>query len=150
MLDERISGQMAPSNLVVVGVDGSKPSRNALRYAHSEANRRATTLRVMTAYEPPELWPVAYGAAMPITGEELERLVRAQTQRTVDEELASDPLPPPIEIVVTAGPPAAVLVDASQNADLLVVGNRGRSGLPVFCSARWDCSVFCTQPARAP
>jgi nucleotide-binding universal stress UspA family protein len=46
---------------VVVGVDGSAPSREALRWATTEARRRGSPLRVVHAYRAP--WPAEEFAA---------------------------------------------------------------------------------------
>ncbi|MEU8611553.1 universal stress protein, partial [Actinoplanes sp. NPDC048791] len=40
---------------VVVGIDGSEQSRAALRWAAAEARRHDAPLRIVTAFEPPDV-----------------------------------------------------------------------------------------------
>ena len=118
---------MTLSNIVLVGVDGSPESGAALKYAVAEANRRGARLRVVSTYFPEY---AVHGRTEPVTASEpaIEVDVEAQTRRMVDEALAGDALPPPVEIVLAAGPAAGVLVDKSGEVDVLVLGHRGRGG----------------------
>jgi nucleotide-binding universal stress UspA family protein len=107
------------TNDVVVGVDGSTGSRQALRWATAEARRRAGRLRVIAAYSPS--WPL--GAAW------------ARAEETVAEMVAVARSAAP-ELVVTGlsvnGEPVPVLTAAVHDGALLVVGNRGHSGVANF------------------
>jgi nucleotide-binding universal stress UspA family protein len=49
---------------IVVGVDGSAPSRAALRWAATEARRRRAPLRVLLSYE----WPWLAGPVVVVRG----------------------------------------------------------------------------------
>ncbi|WP_051581529.1 universal stress protein [Pseudonocardia acaciae] len=141
---------------IVVGVDGSDPSLVALRYALSEATRRDARLTVVTAYDPPEYWSVAYGATMPVTSREIENSVRVRTQRILDDELAAIPSPPAVELIVTGGSASVALIDAAREADLLVVGHRGRGGVRsvvlgsvgLQCVLNAPCAVTVVRPPR--
>lgn len=146
---------MESSALVVVGVDGSEPSRAALRYAVSEANRRAGSVRVVTAYQHPEYWSAIYGAPIPLDDAEVEHNIRANTVRLVDEVLAGDPVPPNVDVAMVAGSAGPVLVDAARDADLLVVGHRGRGSVAsallgsvgLYCVLNAECPVTVVRPS---
>lgn len=111
-------------NDVIVGVDGSAPSRTALRWAAAEAARRGVHLRVLLAYH--WRWPGSYGATA-----EIERIATEQAETTiaeaVDEARAAQP---GLDVTGTAvlGIPAQVLLGAARSAALVVVGNRGHHG----------------------
>ncbi|MCA2219428.1 universal stress protein [Jidongwangia harbinensis] len=110
---------------IVVGTDGSDPSRTAVRWAAAEARRHDTPLKIVTAYTwngPAE----ALGgvADLPdVVAQQFDRMATA----AADEARA---LEPGIEVSSTAviGDPASALLRASRTAAMLVVGNRGRGG----------------------
>jgi nucleotide-binding universal stress UspA family protein len=119
---------------VVVGVDGSVPSRAALEFAYRDAARRGVPLRVVAAYSPPEytqIWlETSVGADLAEHGETTEK-VRVAAQGMVDDMragLAGEPAPPSVTVEAVAGLPARTLVALSAGADLLVVGSRGHGG----------------------
>jgi nucleotide-binding universal stress UspA family protein len=142
------------SQVVAVGVDGSEPSREALRYAIGEATRRGTVLRVICAFEPPEYWAVVYGAPVAVSSDEVAEAVRAEV-RTMIDELADPAAPVEIELAVVAGSAVPVLLDASTRADLLVLGHRGRGELASMllgsvglqCALHASCPVTIVRPA---
>jgi len=109
---------------IVVGVDGSSSSRNALRWAVGEAEQTGADVQVvMTWHNPyPDLW-VPHGPS----GTEPLELIRRVLERIVKEVLGDSPAVP-VEALALEGPAARVLVETAQGADLLVVGNRGLSG----------------------
>src|SRR6186997_3366737 len=111
---------------IVVGVDGSDASKDALRWAIDEARLRRDVVIALNAWEapvmPPPLGPepvMDVGASIP----DLEALALRLVEHAVEEVSAESP---DVEVrpVATAGPPAAVLVEAARDADLLVVGSR--------------------------
>ena len=114
---------------VVVGIDGSVGSQEALRFAATEARLRKAKLKLVTA------WALTYVAApigmmAPIDDAllpELQENARAVLDQAVKEVLG-DTAGLEIEKVIAEGSPAQVLVDAAQGADLLVVGTRGHGG----------------------
>jgi nucleotide-binding universal stress UspA family protein len=112
---------------IVVGVDGSSPSRHALTWAAAEAVDHGSDLVVVNVWEhtlmPPE-------GSVSVS----ERYLPDSSQRTADdllqvikEELGEDP-PVLVQPRVREGRPAKVLIEESANADLLVVGTRGHGG----------------------
>jgi nucleotide-binding universal stress UspA family protein len=132
---------------VVVGVDGSKESRQALAWAAEDARRRGATLQVVHVHEPKlgyNPYEVSYAstsspraverlAAEERRWREHQRLAGHQEADALLDELLED-LPSalrevPTERIIREGQrPARLLLDAARNADLLVVGSRGRGG----------------------
>ena len=135
---------------VVVGVDGSRESQAALRFALADAARRRVGVRVVAAYVPPEYWAVSYGlSALPT----LEDLVRDATQvgrAAIDASVAAEPGlgAVPVEVTALPGPAAKALIDQAKDADLLVLGHRGRGGFAsaVLGSVGLHCVVHATIP----
>lgn len=114
---------------IVVGVDGSAGSAEALKFAIAEARLRKATLKAVTA------WTLTYVAApigmMAPIDEALIPELQDNAKAVLDKALADALGPEPdieVEQAVLEGTPAQVLVDAAQGADLLVVGTRGHGG----------------------
>lgn len=112
--------------IVVVGVDGSKASAEAVRFAAAEARWRGATLRAVTAWRMPvgSYGPIVVPASL---ATDLEPAAKEVLTRQIDEVLGEHP-DVPVELLVAEGTPARVLLDAAQGADLLVVGSRGHGG----------------------
>jgi nucleotide-binding universal stress UspA family protein len=113
---------------IVVGVDGSEYSGNALRWAAEEAGHHRAQLLVVTTWTalPP---PIAYpfgGFAAPSDEPPAEAASRA-LERFLEDALGQDRLVD-TQTYASAGHPAEVLVRFSATADLVVVGARGQSG----------------------
>ncbi len=113
--------------MVVVGVDGSGSSRDAIRFAVDEARLRQTTVKAVYAWQSPLVMGFQYIPPDLIDPEALDRHAREIVEAAVVEAGA-----PPDDVEIDAcaveGPPASVLIDASRDADLLVLGSRGRGG----------------------
>jgi nucleotide-binding universal stress UspA family protein len=106
---------------IVVGIDGSEHSRDALAWAAAQAKRTGSSLSVILAWH----FPVSTGWNPPYPtdfdpAEDATRLLRDE----VDEVLGEHP-----DVVVNSsvveGPAAQVLVEEALTADLLVLGSRG-------------------------
>ena len=112
----RAMGGYAPGH-IVVGIDGSAASTDALTFAGTEAALRNVPLTAVCALadSPGEL-----GAAQHI-GEDFERLVTDWEKEHPEVELHRQ---------ITCRSARTALLDAAQDAQLLVVGRRGRGGLP--------------------
>jgi nucleotide-binding universal stress UspA family protein len=109
---------------VVVGVDGSEASKQALRWAADYARLTGGQLRAVTAWE----WPISMVVALP-TPESFDPMDEAhQTLDGILAEVVGDAPGIPITTQVVAGPPASVLLDEAAGAALLVVGSRGYGG----------------------
>lgn len=113
---------------IVVGVDGSEGSVEALRWAGEEAPLRSDSICALYAWT----YPVFLGAPMETIGPmpSREELVE-EGERILEEAIAAAfPGGADVEIAreVVEDPPARALVRASRDADLLVVGSRGHGG----------------------
>lgn len=113
--------------MIVVGVDGSGSSSDAIRWAVGEARFRKTKVEAVYAWQSPLVMGLQYIPPDLIDPEALDRHARDIVEAAVAEV---DDLPDDIEIAARAieGPPAGVLIDASRDAELLVLGSRGRGG----------------------
>jgi nucleotide-binding universal stress UspA family protein len=111
---------------IVVGTDGSDPSRAALRWAATEARRRGTGLRVVTCWSYPMLPWGPYQP--PLSHQDFEVEAREVAEREVEEVLGPDRRSLDVEIAVLEGPASLRLLDFDEAAELIVVGSRGRGG----------------------
>ena len=112
---------------IVVGVDGSGQSREALRWALEEARLRGTGVHVVHAWSLP-IGGVSPGLGASFDAELLDGL-RRDAEQLVERVLA-DVADAGVELEssVAEGPAAPALVEAADGADLLVVGSRGHGG----------------------
>ena len=110
---------------VVVGVDGSASSLEAVRWAAREAAARGRTLAVVHAWSVP--WPVdlqAQDAVVRMCHDEARKVLAAgvAAAEAAAPELDVEPL------LLQGGAAKALLEIASHSSELLVVSSRGRSG----------------------
>jgi nucleotide-binding universal stress UspA family protein len=113
---------------IVVGVDGSAGSTEAIRWANAEAKLRGAKLRAVAAWEFP-FTSAGFGdsiAMMPV--DQLE----ADSKRMLDDALTaaiSDPVAlAAVERSVICGHATSVLRSESDHATMIVVGARGHGG----------------------
>jgi nucleotide-binding universal stress UspA family protein len=135
-----------PIKRIVVGVDGSPHSRDALRWAQDEAAVRGGSVTAVMAWTPT---PMAMGAGLPprIPDTSPETSAREVLESTVTAVYGPGGATS-VEQRIEVGSPAKVLIDLSNEADLLVVGGRGRGG---FNGLRLgSVSQQVTQHARCP
>lgn len=114
---------------VIVGLDGSEPSRKAARFAFSQAEFYKTELVAVSAWQP----LVAFAAATgPIPPELFDDTTAAEAARqALEEELGDLRLRHPsvsIRPLVVRAHPVVALLEEATPADLIVVGSRGRGG----------------------
>jgi nucleotide-binding universal stress UspA family protein len=110
---------------IVVGVDGSEPSRQALRWAQRLAAGAGATMEAVIAWQ----YPVMTGwgaAAMPLDYDLAQAMEKLLTD-TVDAIFGAD-RPAGLKLTVAEGHPASVLLERSADALMLVVGSRGHGG----------------------
>ena len=129
---------------VVVGVDGSAPSRAALRWALDQARLTGVRLRAVIAWEVP-----AYTGWGSMAYEDFGAAAGKLLSEAVHDVFGLDP-PTDVEVVETAlpGHPAQVLIDQSAHAGLLVVGSRGHGGFAG--TVLGSVSQLCAQHAHCP
>jgi nucleotide-binding universal stress UspA family protein len=112
--------------LVVVGVDGSDCSREALRFAVEEARRRGAHLRIVSAWFVPVMtYAGGFAAGVDIS---VYRDAATAISTTAVEEARSIGRDIVIEAATPEDSPAAALLEAAEDADLVVVGSRGHGG----------------------
>jgi nucleotide-binding universal stress UspA family protein len=113
--------------VIVVGVDGSEASKEALSWALVEARLRQSSLRVVYAWLFPQIGGRGYLAPELLDPE----LLRQTAQERLDgfvAEVAGESPDIELECIAPEGPAAKVLVEAADDAELLVVGSRGHGG----------------------
>ncbi|WP_328414198.1 universal stress protein [Micromonospora sp. NBC_00389] len=123
-----VRGESRADGPVVVGVDGSALSTEALGFAFAEAARRDTTLVAVHAWQIPtsfiagEVLPLVYDLDAATAAEEriLAEAVAGWSERYPEV---------PVRQRVVYGAPARVLIEESVAAQLTVVGAHGRGAL---------------------
>jgi nucleotide-binding universal stress UspA family protein len=111
---------------IVVGVDGSAESRQALELAVRLAPAHGAEIEAVAVWH----WPVFDFA--PLEGEDFippaEARIRRLVQDVVDATFDGE-TPPNMHILIREGHPAEQLVSRAEKAAMVIVGSRGRSGL---------------------
>lgn len=129
---------------IVVGVDGSEGSRQALLWAAREAALRGSRLEVVHTYAPPQEVAASGGATtgtfFEATDEVARELVEGMAVAVEGVEVHTH--------AVESFDPAQTLVEWSAGADMLVVSSRGRGGLRslLLGSVSHDCAQHATCP----
>jgi nucleotide-binding universal stress UspA family protein len=115
---------MSETPRIVVGIDGSPLSTNALEYAIEEAQLRHAELHVTYAY------PVMERPVTGSTGRDYYEQVETEAKEFLQGVMAKAPSTEgvTVEWLAVPGNPAEVLIEASREATLLVVGSRGVGG----------------------
>ncbi len=114
---------------IVVGVDGSASSQEALEWAVKHAALEHAALTVLAVHEvAASAWtgnPIVYPADRPA-----EEQARQAAQELVNKSVSELGGPGPESVTVrgVSGSPAQLLIEASADADLVVVGLRGSGG----------------------
>jgi nucleotide-binding universal stress UspA family protein len=110
---------------IVVGVDSSRTSLKALRWALDEARLRGSDLELVHAFPRPELVGMTMVVTLPSDDE-----LRQASEQVISDALAAVGGADGLTVTrhVGAGGPAGVLVEAAKDADLLVLGSRGLGG----------------------
>lgn len=144
-----------PSPAVVVGVDGSAGSSEALRWALAEARLRNVRLRALHSWiyvhkvVPPLVgYPYTIDAIEPAVADaaaEMEQATEAILERAIAELDEVDDVE---ERAIVQGPAAQALIDAVSEHDLLVVGSRGHGGFAGLLLG--SVSQQCAQHAPCP
>jgi len=137
----------SPPPHVVVGVDGSAESIEALRWAAGYSAATGATISAVHAWHYPAAGPVPAGRPpQPITDQ-----VRAMMQETLDTALSQvfgTTTPGRVSTKVAYGHPALALVTEADGADLLVVGNRGHGAFHGMLLG--SVSIHCVTTASCP
>jgi nucleotide-binding universal stress UspA family protein len=139
---------------IVVGVDGSESSVDALRWAVGQARLTGAELIAVMSWELPTSLAYAWG---PMTDDtDWEGDTRKELEKVITESLEADEAAA-VQRSVVRGHPARALLDASAGAQLLVVGSRGHGGfaglllgsVSQYVIAHATCPVLVVHGAKA-
>jgi nucleotide-binding universal stress UspA family protein len=119
-----VRGHRAPTGLVVVGVDGSPESEQALRWAARQSLASGAHVRAVIA------WHVPVASGLTAGNEPDWAAHSAHTLATCVAGALGGAGVIRVEQDVVEDDPAVALLRAAEGADLLVVGRRGRGGFP--------------------
>lgn len=137
--------------MIVVGVDGSDGSRDALRWALGQARATGEAIRAVAA------WDVPVNFGYPPGYEDFDW--SASARQALDDAVADvvgEQRDVSVAKEVYRGHASNILVDASREADLLVVGSRGHGAVvgmligsvSQHCVQHAECPVVVVRPAR--
>ncbi len=134
-----MSEHLSSKSHIVVGIDGSEPSRHALRWALTYAALINAEVEAVMAWS----YPVNYGVA----GLPVDWSPEADARAVLDRTVASV-----TDVAVTKkvieGNASQVLLDETKDAQLLVVGSRGHGGFAGLLLG--SVSANCAEHARCP
>ncbi|MGD7001600.1 universal stress protein [Corynebacterium halotolerans] len=116
-------------DIIIVAVDGSEPSRAAVRWAANTADKRGVPLRVVTSFTWP---PVLYNEGLMPSRELFYDFEAAAKEITAEARALATEVAAGLEIeeTVVEGHPVDVLNGMSGDATMIVMGTRGRGGVP--------------------
>jgi nucleotide-binding universal stress UspA family protein len=135
-------GPRLSGGTIVVGVDGSEPSIEALRQAATMAGALGSTVTAVACWR----YPPAYDSFVAV-----EWSPEKDAEQVLEESLArayGAGRPAGLRTMVRQGQPAAVLIDESATAEMLVVGSRGLGGFAGLLLG--SVSAACAAHARCP
>ncbi|WP_080791978.1 universal stress protein [Corynebacterium pacaense] len=119
---------MATENIVVVAVDGSEASKQAVRWAANTANKRGIPLRLASSYTMPQF---LYAEGM-VPPQELFDDLQSEAQEKIEEaRKVAHEVAPDIKIgyTIAEGSPIDMLLELSNDVTMIVMGSRGLGGL---------------------
>jgi nucleotide-binding universal stress UspA family protein len=138
-------GASTETPLIVVGVDGSEASNEALRWAANQAKLTGSTLRAITCWRVPNTF---YGGGVPGA---LERDLAGDSQKALDDivtQVLGQEAPAGLQATAVEGHAAPVLIEAAESAELLVLGSRGRGAFAGMLLG--SVSDYCVSHAPCP
>jgi nucleotide-binding universal stress UspA family protein len=140
------------SDRILVGVDGSDESVDALRYGAKIAAALHAPLEAVTVWHVPVVADGYYPTEWSPEAD-AEQILAATIERAFRGA-------PPAKLTTTAlsGPAARVLIDESAHASMLVLGSRGHGGfvgmllgsVSAACAEHAHCPVLITHGAEPP
>jgi nucleotide-binding universal stress UspA family protein len=142
-----MTGESSPgTGRIVVGLDGSPSSLEALSWAARQADLTGSTLDILMTWE----WPSSYGWAVPVPD---DFDPESGVQKVLDTAVAgvrAEHAGLGVDARLVNGHPAPSLIEASKGADLLVIGSRGHGefvgmligSVGIHCAANAHCPVL--------
>jgi nucleotide-binding universal stress UspA family protein len=145
------------ANRIVVGVDGSEESKQALRWADYLAELTGSSITAVGAWTglPAAAWAITGTGA--ISPEVFADAARASLTEALEDVFEADKAAG-ITTDLQEGSAASVLVHASEGALMLVVGSRGHGGFTGLllgsvssaCAEHAKCPVFVVHGTNLP
>jgi nucleotide-binding universal stress UspA family protein len=134
---------------IIVGVDGSNHSIQALEWAMEEGALRQAAVTVVTVNSTPAN-PWTGNPAVQDTDPAHEQKMRQAAEELIRKATSQigDAQPTSVTVRALTGFPAKELIAASRDADLVVVGSRGAGGFARLVMGSVSSQV--TQHARCP
>jgi nucleotide-binding universal stress UspA family protein len=108
---------------IVVGVDGSDASVEALKWAQELALPLGARIVALACWD----YPPVYDGYVAMGINDFDVRAREILQEAMAKAFGAEP-PPNVESRLEQGRPRHTLIDASRKADMLVVGRRGHGG----------------------
>lgn len=129
---------------ILVGLDGSPASSQALRWAIAHARSSGGRVRTISCWT----WSPSTAGLAGYSGIDLTSTTEATARSQVAEALACTDSAVEVAVVIAQGSPGQILVTAPAEAALLVVGSQGHgSFLGAFLGS---VSRFCVSHAHSP
>jgi nucleotide-binding universal stress UspA family protein len=129
---------------IVVGVDGSRPSKEALRWAAEQARLSGDELHVVSAWD--FAIPQSLALSVPDTSDPIENQ-REGLAHLVTDVLGEEPRVD-VHLEVIESRPIPALINLAKTADLLVVGCRGHGAISGLLLG--SVSLHCATHASCP
>ncbi len=149
------TGTEPATGRIVVGLDGSPSSGEALTWALRQAALTGARVQAVACWE----WPVSAAGVIPMddlsdSTSQAARDVIAEVSSRLPED--QRPARDAVETLVVQGYPSQVLVEAAEGATLLVVGSHGRGGfgrmllgsVGLHCASHAPCPVVIVRHAK--
>jgi nucleotide-binding universal stress UspA family protein len=141
--------ELVQDRRIVVGIDNSAGSAEALRWALAHARLTGGSVEAVTAWQVPPMYAYAYGwTPTGIDDASIVRYAEKTLAETVAQVQGEDDHPVPVTTRVMEGPAAQVLLDAGKGAELMVLGSRGRGAFSGMLLG--SVSQHCVQHATCP
>lgn len=133
---------------IVVGVDGSQCSLDALAFAYEQAEARKRPLVVVYAWYMANRWVEGFNPEWPADHHYFREQATQRANEIVDKFLADKPRPRWLKVLAVEEYPSLALIGIAKDAEMLVVGSRGRGGFKSMLLG--SVSTACVHHAHCP
>jgi nucleotide-binding universal stress UspA family protein len=130
---------------IVVGVDGSPQSEQALHWAAYLADSTGSEIEAVIAWPPVVMWGTGWTPGIPDWNPVEDSAKQLESSL---ERVFGNPIPASVHQRVVEGGAAQALIDASRDAIALVVGSRGHGGFTGMLLG--SVSAACAEHASCP